>query len=84
MAAGVLPFRGATGVELTSSILRDAPAALPPEVPMRDGARLFTAVYTPKDVSQRYPILITRTPYSVSPYGVEPDAYCARRPTRSR
>ncbi len=38
---------------------------------MRDGARLFTAVYAPKDDSQRYPFLITRTPYSVSPYGVD-------------
>jgi putative CocE/NonD family hydrolase len=40
-------------------------------VPMRDGARLFTAVYAPKNDSQRYPFLITRTPYSVSPYGVD-------------
>ena len=40
-------------------------------VPMRDGARLFTAVYVPKDVSQPYPFLITRTPYSVAPYGVD-------------
>ena len=40
-------------------------------VPMRDGARLFTAVYTPKDSSQKYPFLLTRTPYSVSPYGVD-------------
>jgi len=40
-------------------------------VPMRDGAHLFTAVYVPKDGSQRYPFLITRTPYSVSPYGVD-------------
>jgi len=40
-------------------------------VPMRDGARLFTAVYAPKDDSRRYPFLITRTPYSVSPYGVD-------------
>ncbi len=40
-------------------------------VPMRDGVRLFTAVYVPKDGSQRYPFLITRTPYSVSPYGVD-------------
>jgi hypothetical protein len=42
-------------------------------VPMRDGARLFTSVYVPKDASRRYPFLITRTPYSVGPYGV--DAY---------
>ncbi|MEW6212095.1 MAG: CocE/NonD family hydrolase, partial [Acidobacteriota bacterium] len=40
-------------------------------IPMRDGARLFTAVYAPKDTSQRYPFLLTRTPYSVSPYGVD-------------
>ena len=40
-------------------------------VPMRDGVRLFTAVYVPKDASQAYPILMTRTPYSVSPYGVD-------------
>jgi putative CocE/NonD family hydrolase len=40
------------------------------KIPMRDGARLFTAVYVPKDTSQTYPILMTRTPYSVQPYGV--------------
>src|SRR6186713_312639 len=38
---------------------------------MRDGASLFTAVYTPKDTSRSYPIMMVRTPYSVSPYGVE-------------
>src|SRR5438874_1933907 len=37
----------------------------------RDGARLFTAVYAPKDTSQRHPILLTRTPYGVQPYGVD-------------
>lgn len=36
---------------------------------MRDGVRLFTAVYAPKDRSQSYPILLLRTPYSVRPYG---------------
>jgi putative CocE/NonD family hydrolase len=38
-------------------------------IPMRDGARLFTAVYVPKDQSQAWPFLINRTPYSVAPYG---------------
>jgi predicted acyl esterase len=38
---------------------------------MRDGVRLFTSVYVPKDTSQKYPILIQRTPYSVAPYGVD-------------
>src|SRR5438067_2162971 len=45
-------------------------------VPMRDGVRLHTAVYVPKDDSQTYPFLLTRTPYSCAPYGVDqyPDA----------
>ncbi len=40
-------------------------------MPMRDGVRLFTAVYVPKDLTQPAPILLTRTPYSVAPYGVD-------------
>ncbi len=40
---------------------------------MRDGVHLFTSVYVPKDDSQAWPILMDRTPYSVSPYGE--DAY---------
>ncbi len=38
-------------------------------IPMRDGVRLFTAVYVPKDSSGKYPILLTRTPYGIAPYG---------------
>ncbi|MBM3767648.1 MAG: CocE/NonD family hydrolase [Acidobacteria bacterium] len=40
-------------------------------IPMRDGKRLFTSVYIPKDQSQKWPMLMNRTPYSVSPYGVD-------------
>lgn len=40
-------------------------------IPMRDGVKLFTSVYVPKDTSQPYPFLINRTPYSVSPYGAD-------------
>ncbi len=40
-------------------------------IPMRDGVRLFTVAYVPKDASQKYPILMTRTPYGVDPYGVK-------------
>lgn len=38
-------------------------------IPMRDGKRLFTSVYVPKDQSQPWPFLMDRTPYSVAPYG---------------
>src|SRR6266852_935475 len=40
-------------------------------IPMRDGKKLFTAVYVPKDQSQRYPMMLARTPYSVGPYGAD-------------
>jgi len=40
-------------------------------IPMRDGVRLFTIVYSPKDSSQKYPILLTRTAYGIAPYGPE-------------
>ena len=40
-------------------------------IPMRDGKRLFTAVYVPKDDSQSFPILLKRTPYSAKPYGAD-------------
>ena len=44
-------------------------------IPMRDGVKLFTAVYVPKDAAagRSYPILLNRTPYGVAPYGT--DAY---------
>lgn len=40
-------------------------------IPMRDGVKLFTAVYTPKDMSEKHPILMNRTPYSCAPYGAD-------------
>jgi uncharacterized protein len=38
-------------------------------VPMRDGVKLFTTIYSPKDKSEKHPVLMMRTPYSVAPYG---------------
>ncbi|MFT3705059.1 MAG: CocE/NonD family hydrolase [Agriterribacter sp.] len=38
-------------------------------IPMRDGVKLFTSLYIPKDNAEKHPILITRTPYSCAPYG---------------
>ncbi len=40
-------------------------------IPMRDGVRLFTRVYLPKDDSQPWPILLLRTPYALKPYGAD-------------
>lgn len=40
-------------------------------IPMRDGTKLYTVIYVPKDASptKRYPFLMERTPYSAGPYG---------------
>ncbi|MEX6690197.1 CocE/NonD family hydrolase [Danxiaibacter flavus] len=38
-------------------------------IPMRDGIKLFTAIYIPKDTTASFPFLICRTPYSCAPYG---------------
>ena len=38
-------------------------------IPMRDGTKLFTAIYTPKDQTKKYPVLLHRTPYTAAPYG---------------
>jgi putative CocE/NonD family hydrolase len=40
-------------------------------IPMRDGVRLFTEVYAPRDDSQEYPILLKRTPYGLGTYGAD-------------
>ena len=42
-------------------------------IPMRDGKRLFTAVYVPNDADRKktYPVLMVRTPYSIAPYGAD-------------
>ena len=44
-------------------------------IPMRDGMKLFTIIYTPRSATERYPMLMTRTAYGIRPYG--PDAYRA-------
>jgi hypothetical protein len=55
------------------------------QIPMRDGVRLYTVVYAPKDASQPHPFLMMRTPYSVGPYekdkvrsGLGPSRFLAR------
>ncbi len=82
-----------SGLTLAQQIDSDAAAlaaTLPAENPeehydksehyitMRDGIRLYVAVYTPKDASadNTYPIMLQRTCYSAQPYG--PDAYSER------
>ncbi|HEX9151499.1 MAG TPA: CocE/NonD family hydrolase, partial [Flavobacterium sp.] len=54
---------------IDSAYIRDNYVKSERYIPMRDGIKLFTAIYTPKNQSKKYPIIINRTPYTVSPYG---------------
>ncbi|WP_223649016.1 CocE/NonD family hydrolase [Hymenobacter psoromatis] len=53
-------------------------------IPMRDGTRLATILYVPRDASKAipYPFLMERTPYSAGPRGA--DTYATRGPGPSR
>ncbi len=64
------------GQPQTAAFVRENYSKFEYRVAMRDGVKLFTSVYIPKDVfsdAKTYPIMLTRTPYTVSPYG--PDKY---------
>lgn len=40
-------------------------------ITMRDSVRLFTSIYTPRNISITHPILLNRTPYDIEPGGPE-------------
>jgi putative CocE/NonD family hydrolase len=69
--AAALPAQ--TGLPADSLYIREHYTKREVYIAMRDGVRLFTAIYTPRDTTRTYPILLRRTPYGVSPYG--PDAF---------
>lgn len=53
----------------TEADVKDQYTKLEQQITMRDGVKLFTSIYLPKDRSKKYPIMLNRTPYSVGPYG---------------
>lgn len=55
--------------EQDSAWIRDNYVKMEKYIPMRDGIKLFTSIYMPKDASEKHPILMNRTPYSCQPYG---------------
>src|SRR5580698_6413393 len=59
----------AQGTAQDSAWIRDNYYKTERYITMRDGVRLFTSIYTPKDSSEPHPILMKRTPYSCAPYG---------------
>jgi uncharacterized protein len=57
----------------TNSLLKQKYYKQEVYITMRDGVRLFTSVYTPKNTSVKHPILLNRTPYNIEPGG--PDSF---------
>ncbi|MDB5232958.1 MAG: CocE/NonD family hydrolase [Chitinophagaceae bacterium] len=62
---------GQRGDIMTAAAIKENYIKIERMIPMRDGVKLFTAIYIPKDSSVTYPFLIQRTPYSCAPYGEE-------------
>ena len=44
-------------------------------VPMKDGVRIATDIYRPKDTSKKYPIIFSRTPYNFNFWDVKLGGY---------
>jgi len=67
----VIAFSQSTSNSQDSAWIRDNYTKIEQNIPMRDGIKLFTSIYMPKDTTEKHPILLTRTPYSCAPYGSE-------------
>ncbi|MFC0516669.1 CocE/NonD family hydrolase [Mucilaginibacter angelicae] len=67
-----------TGVNAQSTYVKEHFTKKDVYITMRDGVKLFTSIYTPKDASpqNKYPMMMQRTCYSIAPYGE--DKYPAR------
>lgn len=59
------------GKNVTAGWLKDNYTKREVMIPMRDGARLYTAVYEPVSEAKAKPVMLVRTPYSLKPYGFE-------------
>lgn len=68
-AFGLISGYSAAAQTTDSAYVRDNYTKIERNIPMRDGVKLFTAIYIPKNTTKKYPFLINRTPYTVSPYG---------------
>ncbi len=53
----------------TGNYVKDNYIKIDTTISMRDGVKLYTVIYVPTDNSEKYPILMQRTPYSSNPYG---------------
>src|SRR5512146_221618 len=69
--ATALPAQGPPGDPALAARIKELYTKREARIRVRDGTQLFTSIYVPKDTTRRYPVLMSRTPYSVSPYGAD-------------
>ncbi len=69
LIVGVLFLSVSSGLFAQSFDMKEHYTKKEVSIAMRDGVKLFTAIYTPKDTSRPHPILMVRSPYSSGPYG---------------
>src|SRR6202030_541817 len=68
------PAAPAPGAATGAAFVRENYSKFEYRIPMRDGKKLFTSVYIPKDVfsdEKTYPMIMQRTGYNVQPYGAD-------------
>ncbi len=67
---GLLLFPGMRSIAQTpANFVKENFTKIDTMITMRDGIKLYTVIYVPKDATEKYPILMERTPYSAGPYG---------------
>lgn len=62
-------FAGSSSAQSQNNFVKENFTKIDTTITMRDGIKLYTVIYIPKDESQSYPFLMERTPYSAGPYG---------------
>lgn len=68
----LLLLSSCTGVAQTEpNYVKEHYTKMDTTIAMRDGIKLYTIIFVPKDTTQQYPFLMERTPYSAAPYGIK-------------
>ncbi len=70
-AIHIFTFSSVFAQQSDSAYVKENYTKIERSITMRDGVKLFTSIYIPKDKTKKYPFLINRTPYTVSPYGAD-------------
>lgn len=71
LTIALFPVINASAQITDSAYVRENYIKIEKQITMRDGVKLFTSIYLPKDQTKKYPFLINRTPYTVAPYGAD-------------